>query len=79
MPGLQNGQWQSLEAGEVRVICRGEKVWVPEAMVPKILTMYHDDRGVFKVKITIQMLQKIFWIPQITGVVSECIRKCDTC
>ena len=67
------------EAGEVRVICRGGKVWVPEAMVPEILTMYHDDRGHFGVKRTVQMIQEKFWIPKITGVVSEYIRRCDTC
>ena len=77
--GSRNGQWQFLEAGEVRVICRGGKVWFPEAMVPEILAMYHDDRGHFGVKRTVQMIQKKFWIPKITGVVSEYIRKCDTC
>ena len=29
LAGSRNGQWQFLEAGEVRVICRGGKVWVP--------------------------------------------------
>ena len=66
-------------SGEVRVICRGGKVWVTEAMVPEILTMYHDDRGQFGVKITVHMIQEKFWIPKITGVVSEYIRKCGTC
>ena len=61
------------------MICRGGKVWVPEAMVPEILTMYHDDRGHFGVNITVQMIQEKFWIPKITGAVSEYIRKCDTC
>ena len=60
------------------MICRGGKVWVPEAMVPEILAMYHDDRGHFGVKRTVQMIQK-FWITKITGVVSEYIMKCDTC
>ena len=55
------------------------KVWIPEAMVPEILTMYHDDRGHFGVKRIVQMIQEKFWIPQITGVVSEYIRRCDTC
>ena len=75
----RNGQWKFLEAGKVRVICRSGKVWVPETMVPEILAMYHDDRGHFGVKRTIQMIQEKFWVPKITGVVSECIRKCDTC
>ena len=44
LAGSRNGQWQFLEAGEVLVICRRGKVWVPEAMVPEILAMYHDDR-----------------------------------
>ena len=79
LAGSRNGQWQFLEVGEVRVICRGRKVWVPEAMVLEILTMYHDDRGHFGVKRTIQMIQEKFWIPKITVVVSEYIRKCDTC
>ena len=79
LAGSRNGQWQFLEAGEVRVICRGGKVWVPEAMVPEILAKYHDDRGQFGVKRTVQMIQEKFWIPKITGVVSEYIRKCDTC
>ena len=48
-------------------------------MVPEILTMYHDDRGYFGVKRTVQMTQGKFWITKITGVVSEYIRKCDTC
>ena len=61
------------------MIYRGGKVWVPEAMVPEILAMYHDDRGHFGVKRTVLMIQEKFWIPKITGVVSECIRKCDTC
>ena len=56
LAGSRNGQWQFLEAGEVRVICRGGKVWVPEAMVPEISTMYHDDRGHFGVKRTVQMI-----------------------
>ena len=79
LAGSRNGQWQFLEAVEVRVICRGGKVWVPEAMVPEILAMYHDDRGHFGVKRTVQMIQEKFWIPKITGVVSEYIRRCDTC
>ena len=79
LAGSRNGQWQFLEAGEIRVICRIGKVWVPEAMVPEILAMYHDDRGHFGVKRTVQMIQEKFWIPKITGVVSEYIRKCDTC
>ena len=78
LAGSRNGQWQFLEAGEVRVICRGGKVWVPEAMIPEILTMYHDEKGHFGVKRTVQMIQEKFWIPKITGVVSEYIRKCDT-
>ena len=48
-------------------------------MVPEILAMYHDDRGHFGVKRTAQMIQEKFWIPKITGVVSEYIRRCDTC
>ena len=79
LAGSRNGQWQFLEAGEVRVICRSGKVWVPEAMVPEILAMYHDDRGHFGVKRTVQMIQEKFWIPKIAGVVSEYIRKCDAC
>ena len=35
LAGSRNGQWQFLEAGEVRVICRGGKVWGPEAKVPE--------------------------------------------
>ena len=61
------------------MICRDGKVWVPEAMVPEISTMYQDDRGQLGVKRTFQMIQEKFWIPKITGVVSEYIRKCDTC
>ena len=79
LAGSQNGQWQFLEAGGVQVICGGGKVWVPEAMVSEILTIYHDDRGHIGVKRTVQMIQEKFWIPKITGVVSEYIRKCDTC
>ena len=60
------------------MICRGRKVWVPESMVPEILTIYHDDRGQFEVNRTVQMIQENFWIPKLTGVVSEYIRKCDT-
>ena len=74
LAGSRNGQWQFLEAGEVRVIYRGGKVWVPEAMVPEILAMCN-----FGVKRTVQMIQEKFWIPKITGVVSEYIRRCDTC
>ena len=74
----RNEQWQFLKAGEVQVIWRGGKVWVPEAMVPEILTMYHDDREHFGVKKTVQMIQEKFWIPKITWVVSEYNRKCDT-
>ena len=48
-------------------------------MVPEILAMYHDDRGHFGVRRTVQMIQEKFWIPKITGVVSEYIRRCDTC
>ena len=48
-------------------------------MVPEISTMYHDDRRYFGVKRTVQMIQEKFWTPKITGVVSEYIRKCDTC
>ena len=66
LAGSRNGQWQFLEAREVRVICRGGKVWVPEAMVPEILAMYHDDRGHFGINRTVQMIQKKFWIPKIT-------------
>ena len=79
MAASRNGQWQFLEAGEARVICRGGKVWVPESMVPEILTMYHYDRGQFGVKRTVQMIQEKVQISRITGVVSEYIRKCDTC
>ena len=61
------------------MICRGGKVWVLEAMVPGILTMYHDDREHLRVKRTVQMIQEKFCIPKITGVVSEYISKCDTC
>ena len=50
LAGSRNEQWQFLEAGEVRVICRGGKVWVPDAMVPEIPTVYHNDRGHFGVK-----------------------------
>ena len=39
LAGSRNGQWQFLETGAVQVICRGGKVWVPEAMVSEILTM----------------------------------------
>ena len=77
--GTTRGPLQFLEAGEARVICRGGKIWVPEAMVPEILTMYHDDRGYFEVKRTVQMIQEKFWILKITEVVSEYIRRCDTC
>ena len=79
LAGSRNGQWQFSEVGEVRVICRDGKVWVPETMLSKISTMYHDDRGYFGVKIIVKMIQEKFWIPKITGVVSEYIRKCDTC
>ena len=79
LAGSRNGKWQFLEAGEVRVIRRSGKVWVPEAMVPEILAMHCDDREHFGVKRTVQMIQEKFWIPRITGVVSEYIRKCDTC
>ena len=48
-------------------------------MVPEILTMYHDDRGYFRVMRMVQMIQEKFWIPKITEVVSKYIRKCDTC
>ena len=48
-------------------------------MVPKILTMYQDDREHFGIMRIVQMIQEKFWIPKITGVVSEYIRKCDTC
>ena len=75
MAGSRNGQWQFLEAGEVQVICIGGKVWVSEAMVPEILTMYHKDREQFGVKRTVQMIQEKFWISKITGVVSEYIRR----
>ena len=60
------------------MIRRGGKVWVPEAMVPEILSMYHNDRGHFGVKRTVQLIQEKFWIPKIAGVVSEYIKKCDT-
>ena len=60
LAGSRNGQWQFLEVGEVRVICRGGKVWVPEAMVPKVLTMYHDDIGYFGVNRTVQIIQEKF-------------------
>ena len=53
LAGSRNGQCQFLEAGEVRVICRGGKVWVPEAMVPEVLAMLHDDRRHFGVKRTV--------------------------
>ena len=79
LAGSRNGQRQFLEAGEVRVICRGGKVWVPEVMISKISIMYYDDRGHFGVKKTIQMIQEKFWIPKTTGVVSEYIKNCDTC
>ena len=46
------------------MICRGGKVWVPEAMLPEILAMYHDDRGHFGVKRTVQMIQKSFGFPR---------------
>ena len=55
------------------MIYRGGKVWVPIAMVPEILTMYHDAKGHFEVKRTVQMIQEKFWIPRITGVVSKFI------
>ena len=61
------------------MICRGGKVWVPEAMVPQILTMYHDDRYYSVVKKAVQMIQEKFYIARVTGVISEHIRKCDTC
>ena len=61
------------------MICRGANVWVPEAMVPEILTMYYDDRGHVGIKRTVQMIQEKFYIPKITGVVSEYIRKFDAC
>ena len=61
------------------MICRGGKVWVPEAMVPEILAMYHDDRGHFGVKRTVQVIQEKFWITKMTGVVSGYVRRCDTC
>ena len=48
-------------------------------MVPEISTMCHDDRGYCGVKRTVQMIQEKFWIPKITGVVSEYIGRCDTC
>ena len=79
LAGSRNGPWQFLKAGDVRVICHGGKVWVPEAMVPEILTMYHDDRGHFWVKRTVYMVQQKFWIPKITRVVSKYTKKCDTC
>ena len=43
LAGSRNGQWHFLEAGNVRIIYHRGKVWVPEAMVPDIVTMYHDD------------------------------------
>ena len=61
------------------MIDRGGKVWVPKAMVPEISTIYHDDIGHFGVKRTFQMIYEKFWIPKITEVVSEYIKKCDTC
>ena len=54
-------------------------MWVPEAMVPELLTMYRDNRGHFGITRTVQMIQKKFWISKITGVVSKYIGKCDTC
>ena len=60
LAGSRNEQWQFLEAGEARVICRGGKVWVPEAMVREILAMYHDDRGYFGVNRAVQMIQEKF-------------------
>ena len=48
-------------------------------MVLENLTMYHDDKGHLGLNRTVQMIQKKCWIPKITGVVSECINKCDTC
>ena len=47
LAGSRDGLWNFLDTGDTRVICRGSKVWVPEAMVPEILSMYHDDRGHF--------------------------------
>ena len=61
------------------MICRGGKIWVPEAMVFEILTMHHDDRGYLGVKRIVQMIQDMFRIPKITGVVSDYIKQCDTC
>ena len=55
----------------MRVICRGGKVWVPEAIVSGILTMHHDHREYFGVKRIVQVIQEKFWIPKITGAVSE--------
>ena len=59
--------------------CRGGKVRVPKAILPAIFIMYYEDRGYFGVKRTAQMIQEKFWIPKITGVVSEYVGKCDTC
>ena len=47
-------------------------------MVPEILAMFHDDRRHFGAKRTVQMIQEKLWIPKITGVVSEYIKRCDT-
>ena len=61
------------------MICYQGKVWVPEAMVLEFLSMYHDDREHFRIKNTVQIIQEKFWIPKITRVVSEYVKKCKTC
>ena len=55
------------------------KVWVPGAMVLESLRMYHDDREHFRIKNAVQIIQEKFWIPKITRVVSEYVKKCETC
>ena len=50
---LEMGSGSFWKQEQVRVICHGGKVWVPETMVPEIMTMYHEDRGHFGVKRTV--------------------------
>lgn len=45
------------------------KVWVPDELVSDVVRMFHDERGHFGVRRTVELIQQRYFVPRLTGVV----------
>lgn len=74
-----HADWSFTEDSKGKILLFKNKFYIPLALRNDIVCEYHDNRGHFGVKRTLDMLRRHFYFERMSDYVYKYVRKCEYC